>query len=180
MDDDTPAICVSHLNDHVVSCRVMSGAPVVYRKAIPNVQCRLQWHTCPSNAAIDQRFLYGQYLLMCRTPYDFWGVRVPQSANACVCVCAVLHVSSSPTPSTSSPSRSGAIQRSETSIKQMLLDWCRSKVKGYKVRSLFTINITTLLSSLTHIVIHRLCCILAYTLGIAMVGYNAISYNSRR
>ena len=38
----------------------------------------------------------------------------------CVCVCVC------------SSSRYG-VQRSETSIKQMLLDWCRSKVKGYQV-----------------------------------------------
>jgi len=40
--------------------------------------------------------------------------------------------SSSSSSAKSNASRSG-VQRSETSIKQMLLDWCRSKVKGYRV-----------------------------------------------
>jgi len=50
--------------------------------------------------------------------------------HACVCVC-VCDFSSSSSPKSNSPHH--GVQRSETSIKQMLLDWCRSKVKGYQV-----------------------------------------------
>ena len=46
----------------------------------------------------------------------------------CMCVCSSARTNNSPSNSPRS-----AVQRSVTSIKQMLLDWCRSKVKGYKV-----------------------------------------------
>ena len=48
--------------------------------------------------------------------------------DVCLFVCTSARTNNSPSSSPRS-----AVQRSVTSIKQMLLDWCRSKVKGYKV-----------------------------------------------
>jgi len=63
----------------------------------------------------------------------------------CGCGCGCFSPSSP-----ASSSRSG-VQRSETSIKQMLLDWCRSKVKGYQVSQLHSRSLLLLLLLLLHV-----------------------------
>ena len=66
--------------------------------------------------------MFTDRLLLCRAGDGLYVYDVYAS------VCAV--------PSSSSPKSNSSrygVQRSETSIKQMLLDWCRSKVKDYRV-----------------------------------------------